>query len=34
MKPQSCRKCGKELFQGQKICPACGGEREDEDPEI
>ena len=24
MKPQSCRNCGKELQQSQRICPSCG----------
>ncbi|MBT8172833.1 MAG: zinc-ribbon domain-containing protein [Nitrosopumilus sp.] len=33
MKPQSCRNCGKELWQNQTICPHCGREREQEDPE-
>ncbi|MCV0366845.1 MAG: zinc-ribbon domain-containing protein [Nitrosopumilus sp.] len=32
MKPQSCRNCGKELWQNQTICPHCGREREHEDP--
>ncbi|WP_425339008.1 zinc-ribbon domain-containing protein [Nitrosopumilus adriaticus] len=33
MKPQSCRNCGKELWQNQNACPNCGREREQEDPE-
>ncbi|WP_187146191.1 MULTISPECIES: zinc-ribbon domain-containing protein [Nitrosopumilus] len=33
MKPQSCRNCGKELWQNQTVCPQCGRERESEDPE-
>lgn len=24
MKPQSCRNCGKELMQNQRMCPSCG----------
>ena len=24
MKPQSCRNCGKELFENQKTCSNCG----------
>ncbi|MCV0412812.1 zinc-ribbon domain-containing protein [Nitrosarchaeum sp.] len=24
MKPQSCRNCGKELHQNQRVCPSCG----------
>ncbi|MHA7647622.1 zinc-ribbon domain-containing protein [Nitrosopumilus sp. S4] len=24
MKPQSCRNCGQELWQNQRICPKCG----------
>ena len=24
MKPQSCRNCGMEIFQNQRICPSCG----------
>jgi len=24
MKPQSCRNCGKELSQNQRICTSCG----------
>ncbi|WP_158641215.1 zinc-ribbon domain-containing protein [Candidatus Nitrosopumilus salarius] len=33
MKPQSCRNCGKELYQNQRICPQCGRDRGEEDPE-
>lgn len=33
VKPQSCRNCGKELFQNETMCPKCGRERESEDPE-
>jgi RNA polymerase subunit RPABC4/transcription elongation factor Spt4 len=33
MKPQSCRNCGKELWQNQTTCPSCGRDREQEDPE-
>jgi len=32
MKPQSCRNCGKELWQNQRICPSCGKDREQDDP--
>jgi len=27
MKPQSCRSCGKELWQNQRVCPSCGRDR-------
>ena len=33
MKPQSCRNCGKELGQNQRICPSCGKDREHDVPE-
>ena len=33
MKPQSCRNCGKELWQNQRICPSCGRDREQDDPD-
>ncbi|MFB5609739.1 MAG: zinc-ribbon domain-containing protein [Nitrosarchaeum sp.] len=33
MKPQSCRNCGKELWQNQKTCTHCGRESEREDTE-
>ncbi|MGI0057814.1 MAG: zinc-ribbon domain-containing protein [Nitrosarchaeum sp.] len=29
MKPQSCRNCGKELWEEQIICPKCGHDRGD-----
>ena len=34
MKPQSCRNCGKELWDNEKICPKCGRDREQDDPEV
>jgi|TARA_B100000809_G_C14706932_1_gene376326 RNA polymerase subunit RPABC4/transcription elongation factor Spt4 len=33
MKPQSCRNCGEELWENQKVCPQCGRDREQGDPE-
>ncbi|MFQ5475577.1 MAG: zinc-ribbon domain-containing protein [Nitrosopumilus sp.] len=33
MKPQSCRNCGKELWENQKLCPHCGKDRGQDDPE-
>ena len=33
MKPQSCRNCGKELWQDQRMYPSCGKDREHDDPE-
>jgi uncharacterized OB-fold protein len=33
MKPQSCRNCGKEIFQNQKVCPECGRDTNQEDPD-
>jgi uncharacterized OB-fold protein len=33
MKPQSCRNCGKEIFQNQRVCPKCGRDTEQDDPE-
>jgi len=33
MKPQSCRNCGKELWQNQRVCPHCGKDRGQDDPE-
>jgi len=33
MKPQSCRNCGKELWQNQRVCPHCGQDRGQDDPE-
>lgn len=33
MKPQSCRKCGKELWENQRICPHCGLDRGQDEPE-
>jgi len=33
MKPQSCRNCGKELWENQRICPHCGRDRGQDDPE-
>jgi len=33
MKQQSCRNCGKELWQDQRICPKCGRNREQDDSE-
>ncbi len=34
MKPQSCRNCGKELYQNQRVCPNCGKETDSDDPEL
>ncbi len=34
MKPQSCRNCGKELFQSQRVCPKCGRDLEQDDPDM
>ena len=31
MRPQSCRKCGKELHQNQRVCPSCGKDTEYDD---
>lgn len=33
MKPQSCRNCGKEIFQNQRVCPKCGRDTEQDDPD-
>jgi len=33
MKPQSCRNCGKELWENPKVCPQCGQDIEQDDPE-
>lgn len=33
MKPQSCRNCSKELWENQRICPSCGRDREQDDPD-
>jgi hypothetical protein len=33
MKPQSGLNCGKELWQNQIICPNCGKDRKQDDPE-
>jgi len=33
MKPQSCRNCGKELWQNERTCPQCGRDRGQDDPE-
>ncbi|HJJ22573.1 MAG TPA: zinc-ribbon domain-containing protein [Nitrosopumilus sp.] len=33
MKPQSCRNCGKELWQNQRVCPHCGRDSGQDDPD-
>ncbi|MDH3611473.1 MAG: zinc-ribbon domain-containing protein [Nitrosopumilus sp.] len=33
MKPQSCRNCGMELYQNQRVCPKCGRETDQDDPD-
>ena len=33
MKPQSCRNCGKELFEKLKKCPHCDVEFDSDDTE-
>ena len=33
MKPQSCRNCGKEIFQNQRVCPKCGRDTEQDVPD-
>jgi len=33
MKPESCRNCGKEFWENERICLKCGREREQDDSE-